>query len=127
MLVAGLTIRSNKLKRGSLDIFKMLRENENNRIFWVFAFITVKIILTYVPITQFDALALTHGVDSLRSVIVYWAIKREHDEMKKTAMKAKKGQKKEEATKKEILASDNTIGKPHQSIEIESPARAEVN
>ena len=61
-------------------------------------------------------MALTHGVDSLRSVVVYWAIKREHDEMKKTAMKAKKGQKKEEVPI--IAASENTIARPFLSIDI---------
>lgn len=46
--------------------------------------------MTYQPITAFDALSLTHGIDSARSALVHWALQREQKKIREAATRARK-------------------------------------
>lgn len=88
LLILGLTKSSDNLRHTKVNIFTQLRENENLRIFLVFIIITLKIILSYNNLNLgFDVLSLTHAIDSARSVLIYWAIKSEHNKVLKLERK----------------------------------------
>jgi hypothetical protein len=82
ILIIALTKRSDEIRNRPTNLFQQLRENENIRFFSVFIIITLKIILSYNNLSLgFDVLSLTHFIDSLRSILIYWAIKTEYNKI----------------------------------------------
>ena len=81
-LIIGLTKRSENIRHTNVNIFTQLRQNENLRFFSVFIIITLKIILSYNNLNLgFDVLSFTHFIDSLRSALIYWALKTEYNKI----------------------------------------------
>ena len=88
LLIIALTQRSDEIRNTSVNIFTQLRENENLRFFSIFIIITLKIILSYNNLNLgFDVLGLTHFIDSLRSILIYWALKSEYNKIVKAEFK----------------------------------------
>jgi hypothetical protein len=103
LLIIGLTKRSEDIRHTNVNIFTQLRENENLRFFSVFIIITLKIILSYNNLNLgFDVLSLTHFIDSLRSALIYWALKTEYN-------KVLKSERTEFEKQKNIVGSDGLL------------------
>ncbi|KAI9208683.1 uncharacterized protein BJ171DRAFT_212018 [Polychytrium aggregatum] len=86
MLIIGLISRAKGVFAGTQEIFRQLRNNEQLRIFYVVIFIVIKMAITWWPGIGlvFDTTALTHGIDTARSALVYWALAREQSQVSKT-------------------------------------------
>ena len=88
LLIISLTQRSDEIRNSYVNIFTQLRENENVRFFLIFVIITLKIIFSYNNLNLgFDVLSLTHFIDSLRSILIYWCLKSEYNKIEEMERK----------------------------------------